>query len=55
MAASWKGSISFGLIYIPISLYTAAAEDTIHFNQLHKKCGQRINQKKVANCNSKLN
>jgi DNA end-binding protein Ku len=48
MAASWKGSISFGLIYIPISLYTAAAEDTIHFNQLHKKCGQRINQKKVC-------
>lgn len=48
MAVSHKGAISFGLVYIPVSLYTATQETGIRFNQLHKESGQRIKYKKVA-------
>lgn len=55
MAASWKGSISFGLVYIPINLYTAAGESSVSFNQLHKKCGSRIQYKKICPvCNEEV-
>lgn len=48
MAVSHKGAISFGLVHIPISLYTATADNSISFNQLHKKCNSRIKYKKVC-------
>lgn len=48
MAVSWKGSISFGLIYIPIYLKVATRDEQIHFNQLHEKCHNRIQYKKVC-------
>ena len=38
-------TISFGLVSIPIKLYTATSAQDVHFNQLHKKCGGRIKQK----------
>lgn len=45
MAASvWSGYLTFGLISIPIKLYSAARSDGIHFNQLHKECHTRIRQ-----------
>jgi len=45
MAASvWKGYITFGLISIPIRLFSAARSESIHFNQLHKVCHTRIRQ-----------
>lgn len=48
MAVSHKGAISFGLVHIPVSLYTAATDNSISFNQLHKKCKSRIKYKKVC-------
>lgn len=48
MAVAHKGAISFGLVYIPISLYTATQEAGIKFNQLHKESGQRVRYKKVV-------
>lgn len=48
MGLSWKGSISFGLIYIPINLYIATREESIGFNMLHKNCHTRIRYKKVC-------
>ncbi len=48
MAVSWKGSISFGLIYIPVSLYIATRDESIGFNMLHKECHTRIRYKKVC-------
>jgi DNA end-binding protein Ku len=39
-----SGTISFGLVSIPVKLYTAAASEQIRFNMLHKKCGSRIKQ-----------
>ncbi len=45
MATSvWKGYITFGLISIPIRLFSAARGESIHFNQLHKVCNTRIRQ-----------
>lgn len=53
MAVSWKGSISFGLIYIPIALHIAAQEKGISFNQLHKETKQRIRYIKTCeDCNN---
>jgi DNA end-binding protein Ku len=38
------GTISFGLVSIPIRLYTAASSAGVSFNLLHAKCGSRIRQ-----------
>ncbi|MET0850509.1 MAG: Ku protein, partial [Candidatus Rokuibacteriota bacterium] len=39
-----SGTISFGLVSIPIRMYTAAASGGVAFNMLHAKCGSRIRQ-----------
>jgi len=39
-----SGTISFGLVSIPIRLYTAASSANVAFNMLHAKCGSRIKQ-----------
>ena len=44
----WKGSLSFGLVTIPIRLYTAIDEKSISFNQLRKSDHSRIGYKRVA-------
>lgn len=38
MRSIWKGSISFGLVNIPIQLYTATSEKQVRFQQLHRPC-----------------
>ena len=45
--ATWSGFLSFGLVSVPVGLYTATADQTIHFNQLHKGTSNRIRYKKV--------
>ena len=39
-----SGTISFGLVSIPVKLYTAASSGNVGFNLLHAKCGSRIKQ-----------
>jgi len=39
-----SGTISFGLVSIPVKLYTAASGGGVSFNLLHAKCGSRIKQ-----------
>jgi DNA end-binding protein Ku len=39
-----SGTISFGLVSIPVRMYTAASSMNVSFNQLHAKCGSRIRQ-----------
>jgi DNA end-binding protein Ku len=39
-----SGTISFGLVSIPVRLYTAASSGNVSFNQLHGPCGSRIRQ-----------
>jgi DNA end-binding protein Ku len=44
MAATWKGSLSFGLVSVQIQLSPAARTERISFNQLHKVCHSRLKQ-----------
>jgi DNA end-binding protein Ku len=37
-------TISFGLVSIPVKVYTAASSQSVRFNMLHEKCGGRIKQ-----------
>lgn len=53
MRPTWKGSISFGLVYIPISVYPATREEKISFRQLRKKDLSPIKYKKVAEADMK--
>src|SRR3990170_382538 len=39
-----SGTISFGLVSIPVKMYTAASSASVSFNQLHATCGSRIRQ-----------
>jgi DNA end-binding protein Ku len=40
--------ISFGLVTIPVGVYSAIDEQDIHFNQLHAPCGSRIKQQRFC-------
>lgn len=45
MAATvWKGSISFGLVSIPIRLFAAARTKRTYLHQIHKECNTRLKQ-----------
>ena len=44
----WKGAISFGLVNIPIKLYTATEAKDIKFNFLHRECKTPIKYEKVC-------
>jgi DNA end-binding protein Ku len=43
-----SGTISFGLVNIPIKLYTAASSQNVSFHLMHAKCGNRIKQQQVC-------
>src|ERR1017187_6120510 len=45
--AIWTGAISFGLVNVPVKLYSATSPKTVHFHQLSSKTGARIRQKRV--------
>jgi DNA end-binding protein Ku len=44
----WKGAVSFGMVSIPIKLYTATEEKDVSFNLLHKKDSVRIKQQRYC-------
>lgn len=46
--AMWSGTISFGMVSIPVKAYKAADSTDISFNTLHTECGRPINQIKVC-------
>jgi len=45
--AIWTGSLSFGLVNVPVGLFTATEDRTIHFNQFQSGTADRIRQKRV--------
>jgi DNA end-binding protein Ku len=45
--AIWSGAISFGLVNVPVKLYSAVSRKTVRFHQLHDDTGVRIAQKRV--------
>ena len=53
MRPIWKGSISFGLVYIPVAVYPATREEKLSFRQLRSSDLSPIRYKKVADSDSK--
>jgi len=52
---SRKSVITFGMVAIPIAMYTATQDNDIHFNQLHKEDNSRIRYKKTcAHCGKEM-
>jgi DNA end-binding protein Ku len=45
--AIWSGAISFGLVNVPVKMYSATSPKTVRFHQLSSKTGTRIKQKRV--------
>lgn len=55
MAVRQKGAISFGLVYIPVELYTATQDSDVRFNQLAKETHERVRYVKTcAGCKKEL-
>ena len=48
MRSIWKGAISFGLVTIPVKLYSATEEKDVSFHQVRRSDGSRIKYKRVA-------
>ena len=45
--AIWRGSVTFGLVNVPVGLYTATEDRTVHFNQFQAGTSDRIRYKRV--------
>lgn len=55
MHTLWKGSISFGLVNIPVKMHAATESQEFKFNYLHKDCKHRIRSiKKCPSCDSEV-
>jgi DNA end-binding protein Ku len=48
MRSMWKGAISFGLVTIPVKLYTATEQRDVSFRQVHVEDGGRIHFRRVC-------
>ncbi|HLM29668.1 MAG TPA: Ku protein [Acidimicrobiales bacterium] len=46
--AMWSGAISFGLVNIPIKMFTAVSRKSVSFNQIDTRTGSRIQYRKVS-------
>ena len=44
----WNGTITFGLIAVPVKVHSATESHTIHFHQVHAQDGARIKQKRIC-------
>lgn len=47
-ATAWSGSIGFGLVSIPVKLYSAVSRKTVRFHQIDQRTGARVKQKRVS-------
>lgn len=55
MRSIWRGAISFGLVHIPVRLYTATEDRDVHFRLLHEVCGTPIRYRRVCEtCNREV-
>jgi DNA end-binding protein Ku len=44
----WNGTISFGLVNVPIKVYSATEDRTVHFHEVHAKDGSRIEHRRIC-------
>ncbi len=43
----WTGALSFGLVNVPVGVYSATDDKTVHFNQLERGTSDRVRNKRV--------
>ena len=48
MRPVWKGAVSFGLVNIPVKMYTASEDKSIKFKYLHSKCNSPLKYQRVC-------
>jgi DNA end-binding protein Ku len=46
--STWKGGMGFGMVNVPVKLYTATSEKTIRFNNVHRACKTKLTQPKTC-------
>jgi DNA end-binding protein Ku len=51
--ALWTGTISFGLVNVPVRMYSAVQEHDLHFNYVHEPDGSRIGYEKICKAEGK--
>jgi DNA end-binding protein Ku len=51
--AIWTGAIAFGLVNVPVRMYSAAAEHDVHFHLVHEPDGSRIGYEKICKVEDK--
>jgi DNA end-binding protein Ku len=44
----WNGTITFGLVTVPIKVYSATESKTVHFHEVHAKDGSRIEHRRIC-------
>src|SRR3954465_13209335 len=44
----WNGTITFGLVNVPVKLYTATESKSIHFHLVHARDGSRVENKRIC-------
>ena len=44
----WNGTISFGLVHVPVKLYSATESKTVHFHEVHLKDGSRVEHRRFC-------
>jgi DNA end-binding protein Ku len=44
----WKGTISFGLVSVPVKAFSAVRDHDVHFHQIDKDTGSRVRNQKIA-------
>jgi DNA end-binding protein Ku len=44
----WNGTITFGLVNVPVKLYTATESKTVHFNEVHARDGARLEHRRIC-------
>jgi len=44
----WNGTITFGLVNVPVKLYTATESRTVHFNEVHARDGAKIEHRRIC-------
>ena len=50
----WSGTVTFGLVNVPVKAYSASHDHEVHFNQLDKKTGARVRYQKVSEKTDKV-
>jgi DNA end-binding protein Ku len=44
----WNGTVTFGLVNVPIKLYSATESKTVHFNEVHARDGAKIEHRRIC-------